>query len=149
MLVSALTLHNFAWLGQDLPRLTPKPSKLWRANHQFKIQTKSNSSIQNEMDQTLQTWCNFNMNTMNNFKLQKLGSKNQLSYDWLSMALIPIMTQRINQTKLQSMKCSNRWVEDTKMPKFVDPKIPNSSYLKHVDSALYRVQRSTILRTLI
>ena len=40
-------------------------------------------------------------------------------------------------------------LEDTEMPKFVDPKIPNSSYPELVDRARYRVQRSAILRALI
>ena len=40
-------------------------------------------------------------------------------------------------------------LEDIEMPKFVDPKIPNSSYPELVDRARYRVQRSSILQALI
>ena len=55
------------------------------------------------------------------------------------------MTQRINQNDLQSVRVVIGGLEDTEMPKFVDPKIPNSSYLWLVDPKIPG-KRSTILR---
>ena len=47
------------------------------------------------------------------------------------------------------MKVAIGGLMNTELPKFVDPKISNSSYLWHVDRARYREERSSILRALI
>ena len=59
------------------------------------------------------------------------------------------VTQRIKQNNLQSVKVVVDGLKDTEMPKFYDPKIPNSSYPELVDRARYQVQRSSILQALI
>ena len=71
----------------------------------------------------------------------KIGSKSRLSYDWLSLALIPNWRS--------GYLIANGGLEIMKRPNSLITKIPNSSYLRHVDRARYREGRSTIFQTLI
>ena len=57
-----------------------------------------------------------------NFNFKLLGSKTRLSYDWLSLALIPKLTQWIITKRYRSMKVANGGLKILKMPKFVDHK---------------------------
>ena len=126
----------------DLDKRCTAPTQLGSASNTFP------TLIQNEMDRKFLTCCNFKMNTMNtNFKL--LGSKTRLSYDWLSLAPIPKPTQWIITKRYRSMKVANGGLKILKCPNSLITKIPNSSYLRHVDRARYRERRSSIFQALI
>ena len=59
----------------------------------------------------------------------KIGSKSRLSYDWLSLSLIPKTDAADIKKGNETVKVEIGGLRNTERPKFVDPKIPNSSYL--------------------